>query len=160
LNGVVIVAHYNDAAKRYLHEIKYNLYYALVAELQQPLVQALQKSGIEVDVAVPVPLHRSKLWWRGFNQAELLARLLDILVVNLLKRGRNTRTQVGLDRQERLQNLRDAFYPDKNKADSAYASVLLVDDVMTTGTTLEECAQVLRAQGVEQVFALTFARGD
>ncbi len=117
-------------------------------------------SGIKADVDVPVPFHRSKLWWRGFNQAELLARLLDITVMNLLKRGRNTRTQVGLDRQERLQNLKDAFYLEKSRLNLHPTTVLLVDDVMTTGTTLEECATLLRQQGAKQIFALTFARGD
>jgi len=114
---------------------------------------------------VPVPLHRSKKRQRGFNQSELIARsalrYLDSpnfeLRTSILRRVRATTSQTGLTRHQRRENVRGAFAvaaPELVKG----RAVMIVDDVYTTGTTLNECARILRAAGAEQVVVATVAR--
>lgn len=114
------------------------------------------------DALVPVPLHPRRLREREFNQSELLAeelaRLGKIRIFSPLKRIRYTTTQTKLDRKHRRQNLRDAFILSKN-ADVTNMNLLLVDDVLTTGSTLDACASVLQEAGARSVRSLTAARG-
>jgi len=118
--------------------------------------------GQEFDAIVPVPLHSKRLREREFNQAALLAaevaRVANIPVRDVLLRARYTGTQTALDRTARRQNLRNAFSLRKN-ADVTDQNLLLIDDVLTTGSTLDACAAVLLEQGAESVRALTLARG-
>ena len=113
------------------------------------------------DAIVPVPLHPARERERGFNQAELLAeRLSDRLSLPLrpaLERVHYTTTQTAFDRAERMKNLRGAFRLRK-KADVRSLRVLLIDDVLTTGSTLSECARVLKEAGAQSVHAATAAR--
>ena len=110
---------------------------------------------------VPVPLHPARLRERGFNQAQLLAKILcaktQVRVLPALERTRYTTTQTAFDRVERMENLRDAFRLRRNFA-VRDCRVLLVDDVLTTGSTLSECARVLREAGARSVHAVTAAR--
>jgi ComF family protein len=111
---------------------------------------------------VPVPLHSKRLREREFNQAALLAGQLSLCsglpVRDVLVRSRYTGTQTALDRAERRQNLRNAFSLRKN-AEVTDQNLLLIDDVLTTGSTLDACAAILLEQGAESVRALTLARG-
>src|SRR5882762_1022838 len=113
------------------------------------------------DVIVPVPLHPARERERGFNQAELLAEWLsDHLSLPLrpaLQRIHYTTTQTAFDRSERMQNLRGAFRLRK-KGDVRNLRVLLIDDVLTTGSTLSECARVLKEAGAHSIYAATAAR--
>lgn len=113
----------------------------------------------EIDLIVQVPLHRRRLAERGFNQARLLADILGQKigrpVVDLLKRDRYTLQQAKLSREERRANVHHAFF---NSNFSANA-VLLVDDVFTTGATMQECARVLKSSGVKKVIGFSVARG-
>ena len=113
------------------------------------------------DAIVPVPLHPAKQRERGFNQAALLAEWLSthmaLMVRPVLQRVRFTTTQTAFDRSERMQNLRNAFRLRKN-ADVRKLRVLLIDDVLTTGSTLSECARVLKEAGAHSVYAATAAR--
>jgi ComF family protein len=113
------------------------------------------------DMIVPVPLHPARQRQRGFNQAALLAERLGphlgVAVRPVLQRIRFTTTQTAFDRAERIQNLRDAFHLRKN-ADVRKLDVLLIDDVLTTGSTLSECARVLKKNGARSVYAATAAR--
>ena len=106
--------------------------------------------GRRFDRLVPVPLHPARQRERGFNQADLLAELLSrktsIPLQRVLQRIRYTKTQTAFDRAERMENLRNAFRLRKN-ADVRGFRVLLIDDVLTTGSTLSECARVLKAAG-------------
>jgi ComF family protein len=117
--------------------------------------------GRQFDILVPVPLHPTRQRERGFNQASLLAELssarISIPCKPLLKRIRYTTTQTALDRAERMENLHNAFRLRKN-ADVRGLRVLLVDDVLTTGSTLSECARVLKRAGAISVYAATAAR--
>ena len=117
--------------------------------------------GRTFDAIVPVPLHPARERERGFNQAALLAELLSahmsIQAKPALERIRYTTTQTAFDRAERMENLRDAFRLRKN-ADVRGLRVLLVDDVLTTGSTLSECARILKGAGASSVHAATAAR--
>lgn len=107
---------------------------------------------------IPVPLHWRRHWFRGYNQAECLALALggylQIPVWNILKRVRHTAPQKGLDDRGRKENLRQVFAVDA-KSRSVIGncrSVLLIDDIYTTGATLESCGQVLKEQGVRDIY--------
>jgi ComF family protein len=110
---------------------------------------------------VPVPLHPTRQRERGFNQAGLLAEFLSARISipckRVLKRIRYTTTQTALDRAERMENLHNAFRLRRN-ADVRGLQVLLIDDVLTTGSTLSECARVLKRAGAVSVYAATAAR--
>lgn len=111
-------------------------------------------------IILPVPLHRRRYLERGFNQAELLARawskhLSLPILKNVLVRSRSTQTQVGLGRVERQKNLVGAF---KLKQPLRNSQVILIDDVFTTGSTLQECARVLKEGGAGEVWGVTVAR--
>ena len=128
------------------------------------LISALNDSrirGRKFDAIVPVPLHPARQRERGFNQALLLAEQVSahvgVPVTSVLKRVRFTTTQTAFDRAERIQNLRDAFRLRKN-ADVRSLDVLLIDDVLTTGSTLSECARILKQNGAASVYAATAAR--
>jgi ComF family protein len=128
------------------------------------LCQAMQDERLrqrKFDVIVPVPLHPARLRERGFNQAELLGRILSWHIAapvgSRLERTRYTTTQTAFDRAERLENLRGAFRLRRNGR-VRDSRVLLVDDVLTTGSTLSECARVLRDAGASSVYAVTAAR--
>jgi ComF family protein len=129
--------------------------------LARLMISALP-SEIDVDVIIPVPLHPTRLRAREFNQSLLLADQLSrhlsrpVSTTNLV-RTVATDPQTTLSRQERLRNLRKAFEIRKPQ-DLAEKRILLVDDVYTTGTTLNECAKVLRKAGAGPVLALTLAR--
>src|SRR6266446_1882177 len=116
----------------------------------------------EFDLIIPVPLHPARERERGFNQAALLAELLSaqmsIRTSPILERIRPTTTQTAFDRVERMENLRGAFRLRKNE-DVRRLRALLIDDVLTTGSTLSECARVLRRGGARSVHAATAARG-
>jgi ComF family protein len=111
------------------------------------------------DLITPVPL----FWWkrlrRGYNQSQVLARVIQqecgIPVCDLLVRRKNTKTQTRLTETRRKENVRDAFRI-KNDA-VADKKILLVDDVMTTGATIRECARILKAAGAERVYSLVAA---
>ena len=107
---------------------------------------------------VPVPLHPSRRRERGFNQAADLARHLGLPVHHALRRTRATASQASLPAARRHKNVRGAFVAARSAGWLAGAVVILVDDVSTTGATLEACAQALKAAGIAEVRALTAAR--
>ena len=148
-----------------IHRVKYNREIWIMKILGRILLQGLadsRLSGQEFDAIVPVPLHSKRLREREFNQAALLAgqlsRATGTPMREVLVRSRYTGTQTALDRAERRQNLRNAFSLRKND-DVTDQNLLLIDDVLTTGSTLDACAAVLLEQGAESVRALTLARG-
>ncbi|MDX2171374.1 MAG: ComF family protein [Deltaproteobacteria bacterium] len=117
---------------------------------------------VDHDVIVPVPLHRRRLRWRGFNQSALLARSLAAhtqraVELRALMRVRATPPQVGLGERDRRRNVARAFAV-REPEHLRGRSVLLVDDVMTTGATVNECARVLRRAGATRVEVVVLAR--
>ena len=120
-------------------------------------------NALQFDALVPVPMHPVRKRLRGYNQSERLARVVarDLglpLQVHWLVRPRPTRPQVGLSGPSRQTNLRGAFAV-PNSANVAGKTLLLIDDVTTTGATLNECAGALKDAGAQAVFALTLAAG-
>ena len=149
----------------FVHRFKYDRQFFLRHPLADWAAEALEDERIvrqPFDFLVPVPLHSARRREREFNQAEAIAELLakrtNVPVYGALQRIRYTTTQTRLDRHERMENLRGAFrvlHPDRVQS----RHLLLVDDVFTTGSTVDECARVLRQAGAASVRALTVARG-
>ncbi len=141
---------------------KYGRDQSLSRALAQCLGESLPLDGENYDLVVPVPLHRRRLRWRGFNQAALLGIAVArntgcTLDVVTLARIRDTSPQTSLHSTQRRLNVRGAFAVTQPSR-IANRSVLLVDDVMTTGATLDECAHTLLAAGARRVDVLTLAR--
>jgi ComF family protein len=150
--------------RRIIHDFKYGRQIHLRHLVGRWLCAALDDlrlRGRRFDLIIPVPLHPTRKRERGFNQASLLAELLSerisIPSKPLLERIRCTTTQTALDRAERMENLHNAFRLRKN-ANVRDLRVLLIDDVLTTGSTLSECARILKGAGAISVHAATAAR--
>jgi competence protein ComFC len=150
--------------RKLVHDFKYGRQRHLRHPLAEWLGETLDDPrlrGRRFDLIVPVPLHAARERERGFNQATLLAELLahkiSVPLRPVLERIRYTTTQTAYDRAERMENLHDAFRLRKNR-DVRELRVLLIDDVLTTGSTLSECARVLKAAGAISVHAATAAR--
>ena len=133
--------------------------------LAEPLAELMWASWrvapITCDLFVPIPLHPARVRERGYNQSALLAQALGRRLgiptaKDAVRRVRNTKSQVGLSRSERLQNMSGAFVSLRNLAGAPH--IVLIDDVCTTGATLEACAEVLIGAGAGSVRALTLAR--
>lgn len=151
-------------ARAILLQFKYHRAFHLRHLLRGWLLAAMEDRRLRdqrFDFIVPVPLHPAKKRERGFNQAEMLAnvlgRELKLPVQLALQRTRYTTTQTALDRMDRIENLRGAFRLRHGSAVQK-SRVLLLDDVLTTGSTLSECARVLREGGAASIFAVTAAR--
>jgi ComF family protein len=147
-----------------IHEFKYARQMHLRHLIGRWLRAALDDERlrkVSFDFIVPVPLHPARQRERGFNQASLLAESLSAEISlpsrPMLERTRYTTTQTALDRSERMENLHNAFRLRKN-ANVRDLRVLLIDDVLTTGSTLSECARILKRAGAVSVYAATAAR--
>ena len=149
---------YAGALRDIVHALKYDGRRSLA----KPLAQCMRHAGddllMQASVAVPVPLHPARRRERGFNQAADLARHIGLPVVPALARVRATPSQTTLHAVDRHANVRGAFRATSRVRDLRGATVLVVDDVRTTGATLEACASVLKEAGVREVLALTAAR--
>ena len=148
-----------------VHRLKYNGQFHLRQTLAEWLIDGFSDPRITCepyDAIVPVPLHPARIRERGYDQvqatAELAARRLRVPLWRSLRRKRYTRTQTRLDRKQRMQNLRSAFEIRKEGWVEG-KRIILVDDILTTGATLDECARVLRKAGAISVRAVTVARG-
>jgi ComF family protein len=164
----VAYGEYQDGLRDLIHLLKYERVLPAAKALGKLLALAVAELHLlpsdSAPVLVPVPLHSSKRRERQFNQSELMARAaLKHLPPNyavdgkVLVRHRETRSQVGLDREARIQNMHGAFKviaPERIQD----RVLIVVDDVMTTGTTVSECARVLKRAGARKVFAATAAR--
>jgi ComF family protein len=141
------VARYDDVARKLVHRLKYSDRLDCAQALGTMMARAGAELTAEADVIVPVPLHRWRLWRRRFNQSMALARV------------KRTHSQVGLTKAQRQENLQGAFrVPPEAKARLADKRVLLVDDVLTTGSTANAAARALLRGGAKAVDVLAFAR--
>jgi ComF family protein len=160
---------YDGVLRELIHLLKYGQVRPAAPALGRMLASCaaplLAEFGGRPVLLLPVPLHRSKARQRGFNQAALIAREMrksfppGCLELNLsaLRRRRATGSQIGLSREQRRRNLQGAFAVER-PAEIAGREILLVDDVYTTGTTVSECAHVLRRAGAARVWVATVAR--
>jgi competence protein ComFC len=157
------VASYEGALRKAIHCFKYKYMRGLAEVLGSLLVTFWRANALPVDAIVPVPLHRRRVRERGYNQSALLALVLGRevhlpVLTDVLRRDRYTLSQVRLGWQERRKNVAGAF----SCVDLRLAGkdVLLVDDVCTTGSTLEACSIALQSGGARSVRALTLARAQ
>jgi len=165
IQKIVWAGSYKDKVlKEALHEFKYSGVLSVGEILEEVLCRRLTRwlNHGEDLVVVPVPLHINKLKKRGFNQAELLARAISkkfgLEGGTALSRIRETQTQVGLSRNDRQKNLDGAIICSDPELIMG-RNILLVDDVVTTGSTINECAKVLRKIGAKKVYVASVARG-
>jgi ComF family protein len=153
---------FTDALRRLIHLFKYDQMEPLAEPLGRLMVRAAPRQ-LKFDMVVPMPLHWMRQWSRGFNQSELLgrvvARRLNTPMRDALRRKRATPQQAGLTNSQRRKNVEGAFEL-RRGASVKDLHVLLVDDVLTTGATLGACAKVLKRAGAKRVSVLTLARVD
>ena len=160
-DGAVALFPHRGLGRRLIHQFKYRQTPELARAFGLLAAEVLRERGIAPGMIVPVPLHWTRQWWRGFNQTELIGRVLaaetGIPLRPLLRRVRRTRRQASLNREQRRKNL-DAAFSISDVKFYCNDSILLVDDVMTTGSTLEAATAVLRRAGAEKVFVMVLAR--
>jgi len=151
--------------KTLIHDLKYRRVRGNAQILGSMLYRAIAYHGVILSrdsILIPIPLHPARERTRGFNQSRLIADALGMKLgigmrTDLLKKIKNTRSQMELPREERLKNVSGAFAVSDTAA-VANRTCVLIDDVKTTGATLESAARALRAVGAKRVLALTVAR--
>ena len=146
-----------------VHSFKYGEAINLAGFIGREICSRIDRAG-DFDIIIPVPLHSRKLKLRGYNQAALIAEAVSRrsgkrTVKKVLKRTRNDSPQAILHRAERIKNIKSSFSISKRAEGVVRGKkILLVDDVMTTGATLNECAKILKGAGAAVVVGVTFAR--
>lgn len=169
LASLLLASEYKNISSL-VHSFKYRF----IEKLGEPLGKILLGSLLKYDqplpdIIIPIPLHRRRLRWRGFNQSEILARYVAenlcpgfIIPVfpELLQRRKYTSPQMKIKSyQERISNLENAFAIDPDLQESIRnKNILLIDDIVTTGTTILECAKTLSQNGAKKVSAAALAR--
>jgi len=153
---------YANPIKQLVTQFKYQRQLAVGALFAEILKPRVRSASQHVDAILPVPLHFSRLRQRGFNQAlELarpLAKMLELpLLASQISRQKNTLEQSSLHAKQRRNNLRNAFVIEQ---DIPYKSVAIVDDVMTTGSTVEELSRILKRNGVKYIEVWCVARAS
>ncbi len=162
-NRARAVAHYDGKARHLIHDFKFRDQHNARQLFARWLVMAGQTLLNDADVIVPVPLYRFRLLNRRFNQAAILAKTLSQLTSIthhplVLRRTRPTKRQVGLTTAQRKENVRGAFsVPDRKRALIEGRNILLIDDVITTGATINACAKTLKKAGAVRVDVLALA---
>ncbi len=167
--GLISMLDYKDeAVADVLIKGKYKFVEDVYKTLGEMLFEFLKTDCLEllasVDALAPLPLHKRRLRWRGFNQAESLCQSLSeklgFPVIHALQRTKATKTQKDLKKEQRITNVENAFALSSNfqKDDLIGACIILIDDVTTTGSTLLEAAKVLKQSGAKAVYCLTVAR--
>lgn len=162
----IAAVEYQGIIKEVIYKYKYGNRPYLYKALGPILIQAIRESDIDIgdiDIIVPVPLHRMKIIKRGFNQSELLGRYISkgfdipISVGNLIRQKRTLR-QNSLDRSNRRSNIKDAFRIKKN-VEFTGKRVIVIDDIFTTGATVDECSKKLVQAGAKEIIVVTLATG-
>lgn len=170
IDGFMSIFHYNNLLKSIIKSIKYRYAldvwreFCLIIEPESILKIARLKKLIKGPIFLePIPLHRSKLRRRGFNQARIIAEYfshhLSLPMTSYLVRTKNTESQAQLKKNsERFKNMQGAFDVDETKGVTDQ-NIILIDDVVTTGSTVKEAARALKLGGAKRVFILSVAHG-
>lgn len=154
-------SYYQPPLSLAIQKLKYHRDIGIAEVLANYLVELYNKNKVDIDMVIPVPLSQKRLHDRGYNQSFLLALPFSMIINKPLKkqslrRFKDTSSQVGLDRHERLTNVSNAFIADFDEVGGK--NILLIDDVSTTGSTLEACASALKIAGAMDIVGLTLAR--
>ena len=169
IDGAFSTINYKGIVKKLIYNFKYKPY---VSDLKNSLVELFYESIIQQEIfqkayqsgpiLVPIPLHKRRLRKRGYNHAKLLAeglsRKLGLEVTEILQRNKDTKSQFGLNLEKRRENIKGSFAIAPNILISQYPNIFLIDDILTSGTTLLEGARILKKNGVKRVWGLTLAR--
>ena len=161
LAGIISAAYYDGILKEAIHKFKYEGFFDISHELGKMLSKSVQKNHFGSAILIPVPLHKKRLNFRGYNQSLLLCREIakkgNFIINKNLIRIKNTKPQIELPGRARRKNIKKAFLW-KGGNEIRKRVVLLVDDVYTTGSTLEECAAELKQAGAEEVWGIVLAK--
>ncbi len=160
------IFHDDSVIQKVIHKLKYQQEFSVGKTLGEKTAQILEDklNTWNADLIMAIPLHRLRKAERGFNQAEIIAKTIGNClkikyVKNILLRKRFTQTQTKLNLKERKANMKDAFRIKRiNKITDK--NIILVDDVITTGATVSECAKILKENGASNIFALSVAIAD
>jgi ComF family protein len=161
LDNLFSFAYYTPPISSAIKKLKYKRDIGISNLLAKFLVELYNKNKMDIDMVIPVPLNKNKIKERGFNQSYFLALPFSMTIqkpINKqsLRRFKDTPSQVGLNRQERFSNVSDAFRADPSLVQDK--NILLIDDVATTGATMEACASALKSAGAKDIVGLTVAR--
>ncbi|NQT22846.1 MAG: ComF family protein [Candidatus Omnitrophica bacterium] len=154
---------YRDVLKQYIYHLKYKHKPYLINILKDHLYEFFEQNQIieYVDILCPIPLYPSKLKERTFNQSEVLANIIHkrykIDSCEMIRKTRHTIAQNRLNKKQRHENIKGSFTLNRNVLRGK--NILLIDDILTTGATLNECARVLLEGGAKKVYGFTLARG-
>lgn len=166
VDGFFAAFYYRDGLKTAIHNMKFKSHPRLSQTMGSLICEELFKHEPlpDFDFIIPVPMHSRKKRQRGYNQAELVANEVARIIkkelrTDILIKIRNTKPQILLKREERLRNLNNAFVVNNNIVinKNRNSNVLLVDDVLTTGTTVNTCARILKENDFSSVYALVIA---
>lgn len=155
---------YDEISKKIIFDLKYNKKRYLSYHMAEIMANRIKSFGkMDIDIIIPVPMYRKKEKRRSFNQAYLIAsffgKMMNIKVdKKILIKIKDTEAQNKLKKDERKKNLKNVFEFVSNK-DIEGKNILLIDDVYTTGSTVDECSRILRKSGVSNIYVLTFATG-
>jgi ComF family protein len=172
IKTIWVVADYNNKIlQELIHSLKYQYIEEISSILANLAIKFLKHYKIfeqfditnENSIIVTVPLHKKRLLIRGFNQSVLIAKKIaeyfQIPLIQLIFRQINTHSQIGLDRQARQKNVQNAFSLN-NYNNYKNKKIILIDDVVTTGSTLKECAKVLSDNGFREIYSLVIAQRE
>lgn len=170
IDGCFSALNYSKTTQKLIYNFKYKPY---LKDLETVLIDLFYESIIQNEnfnkelikggwIFVPIPLSSQKFKKRGYNQAEILAKELskkfNLSFANILQRVSNTKTQVGMTNIQRRKNVKGAFEIVRHQLLITKQNIFLIDDIVTTGSTLKEAAKVLKKQGAKRVIGLTLAR--
>ena len=161
--SMMSVWEYEGLMEKLIYKIKYDGCSDIIGELVKKAFEKIDLRLPQYAVITFVPMHKKKEKYRGFNQAELIAQKVGEAtgrpVAKFLEKIKDNRSQVGLNPQERTENVKGVFNPlSLLKSDFNKTTVLLVDDVYTTGATMAECMKVLKKAGVKNIYGFTLAK--
>lgn len=163
---------YSGVIRKGIIKIKYNFAYDVAKELSEIIIKELQKNAIlplKKVILIPIPLHKSRQNWRGFNQSEVVGKLVAEGMNwqyedNILTRKKGGKTQVGLKGIDRVRNIRGKYAVNEamrvilSEVEGKTPTYIVFDDVLTTGSTIKEAIKVLRKSGANRVVGLTIAK--
>lgn len=158
-DGCLFVVYYDGPVRKLIHDMKYNDMPRNAVYIARKMYECVCEQGVHADIVTYVPVHKSRLRERGFDQSEMIAAHLSyrlkLPMQTLLVRTKETRPQYDLNARERAENMKDAFslVP---ASDISGKTILLVDDIYTTGSSMRECAKLIAAQA--KVISFAFSR--